>query len=196
MISKHPYYPFVPEEATKLIIGTIPPYRFCITPKELYDGDVDFYYGSKDNYFWDLLSELTGARLDKENTQTAIVQRKSLLENLHTGITDIIDQCTHIDGKSDDLSLNDIVLKPLNELLSNYPKIDTLIYTSKFIIKQINKIADVTYHTWKVPQKEGSIVINGKKYNVIVLYSPSPSACRRVSYEKRLIQYIDVFGKL
>lgn len=162
MKSKHPYYPFVPEEATKLIIGTMPPYRFCITPKELYDDDVDFYYGSKDNYFWDLLSELAGTKLDKENTQTAIVQRKALLKNLHTGITDIIDQCTHTDGKSDDLSLNDIVLKPINELLSNYPKIDTLIYTSKFVIKQINKIADVTYHTWKVPQKEGSILINEK----------------------------------
>lgn len=162
MNSKHPYCPFIPEGATKLIIGTMPPYRFCITPKELCDGDVDFYYGSKDNYFWDLLSQATDVKLDKENTEMAIIQRKSLLANLHTGITDIIDQCTHINGKSDDLSLSDIVLKPIKELLSNYPKIDTLIYTSKFIIKQINKIADVTYHTWKSPQKEGSIVIDGK----------------------------------
>lgn len=203
MKSKHPYCPFIPEGATKLIIGTMPPYRFCKTPKELYEDDVDFYYGSKDNDFWNLLSQITGAKLDKKNTETAIIQRKALLSKLHIGITDIIEQCTHINGKSTDDSLDDIVLKPINELLSHHPEIDSLIYTSKSIIKHIYKIAD-KYHSWDTPKegntldtpKESTIMIGGKRYKVIVLYSPSPSASRKVSYEKRLSQYTNVFGKL
>jgi len=33
MYSKHPFEPFIPANATKLIIGTIPPYRFCLDEK-------------------------------------------------------------------------------------------------------------------------------------------------------------------
>ena len=45
MISVHPYQPFVPPQATKLIVGTMPPLRFCTEPRLLYEDDVDFYYG-------------------------------------------------------------------------------------------------------------------------------------------------------
>lgn len=48
--STHPFAPEIPEGATKLIIGTMPPYRFCNTDEALYDDDVNFYYGSRDNY--------------------------------------------------------------------------------------------------------------------------------------------------
>ena len=42
----HPYEPFIPENATKLIVGTLPPPRF--TTGELKEGDVNFCYGSRD----------------------------------------------------------------------------------------------------------------------------------------------------
>ena len=51
--SIHPYREYIPENASKLIIGTIPPFRFCVSgEKRLYPRDVDFYYGSRDNGFW------------------------------------------------------------------------------------------------------------------------------------------------
>ena len=44
--SRHPYQPFVPENATKLIIGSIPPFRFCeASNRKLYSDDVDFTMG-------------------------------------------------------------------------------------------------------------------------------------------------------
>ena len=81
--STHPFAPEIPEGATKLIIGTMPPYRFCNTDEMLYDDDVNFYYGSRDNYFWELVSDASGKRLTYANTQEAIDERKRLLADLH-----------------------------------------------------------------------------------------------------------------
>ena len=49
VISTHPYEPYIPDNATKLIIGSIPPQRFCIKHSIIDNDDVKFYYGSKDN---------------------------------------------------------------------------------------------------------------------------------------------------
>ena len=190
--SKHPFDPYIPENATKLIIGTIPPYRFCV--QNLEPGDVNFYYGSKDNYFWTLISEITETNLDFENSEYAVNQRKKLLCNLNIGITDIIESCLHYNKKSDDNSLKDINLKPIKELLSKYPNIDTLLYTSEYVKKKINEIADKSYHDWSdKTQRKCTTVINGKRYDVIILYSPSPNALRGVKAETRLKQYENVF---
>lgn len=199
MYSKHPYKPFIPQEATKLIIGTMPPYRFCIEPKELNESDVNFYYGSNDNHFWKLMEVVTGVKLEYKNTEEAVNQRKALLSKLKIGITDIVEQCIHENGSPEDTSLKDITPKPLKELLLENPKIDTLIYTNKtgkIILEQVNKIADKSYHEgWDASQTRGTVIINNKKYNVIKLFSPSPSARRKVSYEAQLSQYKEVFGR-
>lgn len=192
--SYHPYAPYIPANATKLIIGTIPPYRFCF--KKLVDGDIDFYYGSKDNYFWELVSTVTNTELSINNSEIAIKQRKDLLCKLNIGITDIIESCIHINQKSDDNSLIDIKLKPIKELLSQYKSIDTLIYTSDYVKSRMNEIADKSYHDWiDKTQRKCKVAINGKEYNVIILYSPSPNALRRVDAQTRLSQYKNVFGE-
>jgi G:T/U-mismatch repair DNA glycosylase len=113
------------------------------------------------------------------------------------GITDIVQSCVHKDQKSDDKSLDSIEPKPLKELLSSHKKISTLLYTSGFVVKQVNEFADKKCHeNWAEGlRKEGAVTINGKKYDVIVLYSPSPNALRGVSEEDREKQYKEVFGK-
>ena len=197
MVSMHPYEPYIPHGATKLIIGTIPPYRFCIVPQELHDDDVNFYYGSCDNSFWKLLSGITKIELPLVNTEKAIEQRKNILNNLKTGIMDIIKCCEHKNQKSDDGSLKNIAHKPLNELLLDYPSIKTLIYTSDFVKTQINKIADKNYHNWtNKSERKCTTIINGQQYNVIILYSPSPNALRGVDAKRRLEQYKTVFENI
>ena len=51
-LHKHTYPPYIPETATCLIVGILPPPRF--SSGELNDQDVDFCYGSK----WDALEDL------------------------------------------------------------------------------------------------------------------------------------------
>ena len=40
--STHPFAPEIPEGATKLIIGTMPPYRFCNTDEMLIGNGIAF----------------------------------------------------------------------------------------------------------------------------------------------------------
>ena len=202
MYSIHPYSPFVPEGATKLIIGTTPPCRFCIEPKTLYKGDVDFYYGSRDNGFWRLIGEATGESFDYENTDEAVEQRKDFLERHGMGITDVVGKCVHGNGNSDDASLQDITPKPIGQLLSEHPAIDTLIYTGRSnsrnsVMYLMNRyIADKHRHLNRIDSLAEKIVtIGGREYPVILLCSPSPNALRSVSKETRLEQYKKVFGK-
>lgn len=144
--SNHPYAPFIPEGATKLIIGTIPPQRFCLNIKNLQENDVDFYYGSQDNYFWRIVSQILDAKLLFENTQDAINERKKILADNNIGITDIIESCIHVNSSSSDKDLADIKFKDVKSLLTAYPRIDTLIYTSE-LIKSFVYRSTQAYHT-------------------------------------------------
>ncbi|MCB0470404.1 MAG: uracil-DNA glycosylase family protein, partial [Flavobacteriaceae bacterium] len=68
-LHKHPYPPFIPSKATKLIVGTLPPPRFSIG--NLKSDDVNFCYGSRDGQLWKILDEIFNLNLKYENTQEA-----------------------------------------------------------------------------------------------------------------------------
>jgi G:T/U-mismatch repair DNA glycosylase len=192
MPSKHPYLPFIPSNATRLVIGTIPPPRFCKKPQELYENDVNFYYGSRDNYFWELLEDVFEEKLEYKNTRKAVDQRKSLLEKHGLGITDVIDTCVHKNNSAEDRNLSNIKHKDLAQLLKQNPNINTLIYTSEFVKKQVNAIFSTWHSIDKTDKKKQAITIDGRPYQVRILYSPSPGALRglgKEGREKRSDQY-------
>ncbi len=199
--SKHPYEAFIPENAEKLILGTIPPYRFCHPDEEkLFAKDVDFYYGSKDNYFWKLLSGVLNRKLSYANSERAIEERKQLLTDIHAGIADMVESCVHIDKRSDDASLDDIRQRDLPKLLLQNPNIKELIYTSRFVAKLVGQSVSRFHniqvrHRWAADKLDGSIEIGGKRYEVHILYSPSPNALRSISPGKRLERYRKIFAE-
>lgn len=198
MKSIHPYESFIPPGATKLIIGTMPPRRFCVEPKELLAGDVDFYYGSRDNGFWRLIGETSGETLDFENTERAVGQRKTYLERRGFGITDTVERCIHEGGRSGDDSLKEIEPRDVRRLLAENPGIDTLIYTGGLVRDLMNRFAaDGHRHTSvKGNKRARSVVIGGRAYRVILLYSPSPRALQGIpgGSETRRKQYKEVFS--
>ncbi len=176
-ISHHPFGPFIPKGAEKLIIGTIPPQRFCVDPKLLGDDDVDFYYGSKNNHFWNIMNEITDAGLPFENTDQAVEKRKALLRKLGTGITDMVASCIHRNGSASDSKLDIRESKDLAELLLKHPQITTLIYTSEFVKSLVYQRykKDHTRHPDAPDNKKRRMVqLNGRWYDVLILYSPSP----------------------
>ncbi len=195
MNSKHPYPPFIQAGATQLIIGTIPPARFCTDgAKELLENDVDFYYGSKDNSFWDLIGEVFGEQLEKSNTTKAIEKRKSLLEAHGIGITDIISECARENKSASDDKLDVISRKELGKLLIKHPSITTLIYTSEFVKKEVNKLLGGYHLIDPENKKKQSVKINGKMYQVRILYSPSPRGLKNLGPNgstKRINQWRD-----
>lgn len=192
MISKHPFEPYIPNGATKLIIGTIPPPRFCKNPFGLNNDDVNFYYGSKDNSFWSLLEDVYDVKLKYKNDIASVNQRKELLKHAGIGITDIIKECVHENDLADDESLKDISQKNIQKLLIEYPQVTTLIYTSEFVKKEIRKQFNLSHKLTYRNKRKQTLNINGKEYQVRILYSPSPLALINMGTngdEKRKHQY-------
>ncbi|MEO6831615.1 MAG: hypothetical protein ABI378_04890 [Chitinophagaceae bacterium] len=194
-LETHPYQPFIPKNATKLIIGSIPPQRFCVLKngeKVLETKDVDFYYGSKDNSFWRLVGAVFNISLEEANTNTAVEQRKQVLAENGMGITDIVASCQRKEDNSSDENLDIIERKDLRKLLSDNPQIDTLIYTSDFIKKQVNVYFKTYHSTIPTAKKEFTLKIDTKIYKVKILFSPSPNALRNMGQggsERRQQQY-------
>lgn len=126
-IHQHPYKPFIPENATKLIVGTLPPPRFTIG--DLKPADVDFCYGSCDGQLWKILDELFQLNLKYETTEEAIYQRKQFLIERGIGICDVVESAEREKIDASDLGMQNIVLRDLIGYLKQFPKVDTLLFT-------------------------------------------------------------------
>ena len=124
---KHPYEPFLFDEATKLIVGTLPPPRF--TTGELKVGDVNFCYGSRDGQLWPILDRSFGLNLKFETTTEAIEQRKQFLIARKIGICDIVQSAERSKIDASDLGMLNIKLRNLIFYLQEYPNVETLLFT-------------------------------------------------------------------
>lgn len=122
----HPYPPFIPDAATRLIVGTIPPPRF--STGDLFDDDVDFCYGSKHGLLWPILDDIFQLQLSFENTQRAIEQRKQFLQTNGIGICDMVAQCYRDKMDASDLGMREMVLRNLIDVLARYKKLSTILF--------------------------------------------------------------------
>jgi len=123
----HPYQPFIPKNATKLIVGTLPPPRF--TTGDLKEDDVNFCYGSRDGMLWKIINAIFDLGLVYENINFAIKQRKDFLEKNGIGICDIVDRAEREKIDASDLGMKNIQLRDLVGYLKKHPKVDTLLFT-------------------------------------------------------------------
>lgn len=123
----HPYPPYIPESATKLIVGTLPPPRF--TTGELKEGDVDFCYGSRDGQLWLILDRLFRLDLKFETTEEARNQREHFLIERGIGICDMVASARRVKIDASDIGIQEVELRDLVKVLQNHPKIDTLLFT-------------------------------------------------------------------
>ena len=123
----HPYEPFLFPEATKLIVGTLPPPRF--TTGDLKPADVDFCYGSKDGQLWPILDKIFDLGLKYETTEFAVEQRKDFLVRRSIGICDIVASAERAKVDASDLGMQNITLRNILGYLEDSPKVDTLLFT-------------------------------------------------------------------
>jgi G:T/U-mismatch repair DNA glycosylase len=184
----HPYKPFIFDEATKLIVGTLPPPRF--TTRNLREGDVDFCYGSRDGQLWPILDRIFDLGLIYENTHEAVEQRKHFLFKRRIGICDIVEGAQREKVDASDLGMKNVQLRDLVRLLQAYPNIDTLLFTGgnskngpeyffrKHLKNQglrLEKISDTVprIHRFSLPE-------TGRVIKTVSLTAPSGSANRAV----------------
>lgn len=123
----HPYPPYIPPNATKLIVGTLPPPRF--SSKELKEGDVDFCYGSRDGQLWQIIDGIFNLNLKFETSEEAILQRKNFLHEYNIGICDMVSWAKRMKIDASDIGIQEFGLRDLVKILQKHPKIDTLLFT-------------------------------------------------------------------
>lgn len=196
---------FVPDGAVALVVGTFPSVLIKEAKKSLSIDDVDFYYGSHNNFFWKDLENIANRKLTYLRTAGAIEERKQLLASLKTGITDIILQCETTGGAADQdlgrLVYNDGIV----DMLDENPTVTTLFFTSGSgrvnaatltlrLLKSKGRISKVRV-TQKTSPKIRTFVFTSasgetRELRSVTLYSPSPTARRGgVTEEKRRSQY-------
>lgn len=186
-IHSHPYQPFIPENATKLIVGTLPPPRFSLG--NFKKGDVDFCYGSIDGYLWKILNEIFQLDLKFETTEFAIKQRKNFLITNNIGVCDIVHSCKRNKLDASDLGMEHIELRDMLYYLKKFPKIDTLLLTGgnskngpEYHLRRLlkNKNISLTPLSLETPKTHEFTLNNSRKIKTVSLTAPSGAANRAV----------------
>lgn len=124
---QHPYPPFIPKGATKLIVGTLPPPRF--TTREFKPDDVDFCYGSRDGQLWKILEQIFEVDLLYDNSQQAIKQRIKLLTENNIGVCDMVEYAFREKIDASDIGIQNPEFRPILSILKENENIDTLLFT-------------------------------------------------------------------
>lgn len=123
----HPYPPFIPEKATKLIVGTLPPPRF--SKQNFKPGDVDFNYGSRDGQLWVILGRIFNIDFPFETTQHAIEVRKAFLQKHNIGICDMVAVAYREKLDASDIGIRDFELRNLIKVLREFSSIKSILFT-------------------------------------------------------------------
>lgn len=182
----HPYTPFLYKDTTRIIVGTLPPPRFC--NKELKLNDVNFCYGSQDGLLWKVLDKIFKLNLLYDNSHKAVEQRKEFLISQKIGICDIVDSCKREKVDASDLGMCEINLRNILGYLKEYKNITTLIFTGgnskngpEYFLRQVLKKKNIKYEliSSKIP-KIHKFTFDKREFKTISLTSPSNAANRSI----------------
>jgi G:T/U-mismatch repair DNA glycosylase len=183
----HPYKAFVPEGAEKLILGSIPPWRFTVDDnpevnkvKKLQQGDIDFAYGSRNNKLWVILADIfKTVPLDSSD------KIKLLLRNRKISVSDVVHRCRRDPARSAlDQNLKDIEFNnSIRKLLADNTLITTVLFTSSFVERIFYKYFSVKTEKYKT-YKIFILPDDRRRIRTAVLYSPSNMALRGIRQGK------------
>lgn len=182
----HPYEPFIPEKADRLIVGTLPPPRF--TTRELLPGDVDFCYGSRDGLLWPVLERIFAAQLLYENSVKAAEERKEFLIKKGIGVFDIVASAGREKVDASDLGMKTPVLRDITGKLPEFPNVRALLFTGgnskngpEYLFRKHAREKGVAFEmvSDEVPRIH-RFTLRNKVYYTVSLTAPSGSANRAI----------------
>ena len=180
----HPYAPFIQNNTRKIIVGTLPPPRFCT--KEFKDNDVDFCYGSQDGLLWKSLDVIFELKLEYKNTKEEIEKRKNFLLSNKIGVCDIVSSCKREKVDASDLGMSLVILRDILKYIKECKTIETIIFTGgnskngpEYFLRQILKKEKIEFIqiSNEIP-KVHSFVFDNREIKTISLTSPSNAANR------------------
>lgn len=187
----HPWKWFVPRGAKVLVVGTFPPTKR--------NWSYDFFYPNKRNLFWPMVARIAGKELQYFSGAEAVNERKKLLIQLKTGITDMGLEITRNQSNSSDDNLEVSAFMDIISILVEHPSIKKIIFTSSsgkssaaawFL--QYLKTKNIVHKFEKGARPlKSEVFLNGRMISMAILYSPSPRAANRISFDKLVELYAD-----
>lgn len=170
----HPWPPFIPANATKLILGTFPTI-------EINRSAYAFFYPNPLNDFWRLIFEVAGKDLNEYQTSEPIELRKQILTDLKLGIADIGKKILRQKNSSKDENLFPIEFTDIFSLLENHTTITKIIITSSSgansVLSWFQQYCSLNGVVFKI--KKGNLPIkagftfNNREVNVDIISSTS-----------------------
>lgn len=182
----HPYKPFLNKDTKRIIVGTLPPPRFCT--REYKEKDVLFCYGSQDGLLWQALDKIFDLNLVYDQSNFAVKQRKDFLLKNYLGICDIVDSCKREKIDASDIGMQDVVLRDILWFLKKYTNIDTIIFTGglcknspEYFLRKVLKENSIKYNliNESIP-KIHTFKYDNREIKTISLTSPSNAANRSI----------------
>jgi G:T/U-mismatch repair DNA glycosylase len=193
----HPWNWYCPEGAKTLIIGTFPP--------TLRNWSFDFFYPNKNNYFWKVMAGIAERELHYLTGTEAIEERKEILCQLKTGVSDMGKIIRRKAGNSLDQNLEIIEYMDIFRLLQENPSIRKIIFTSSSgtssAIRWFKNYLSLRKIDFKIPKGKRplrtTVVMQGKNLEIVLLYSTSPLAGATIAFNQLVELYKDeiVTGK-
>lgn len=204
IIETHPVQPIVPHDIHFLIVGSFPPIRMTNKVENEngiaaayyhnqivgfdHEQDLPFYYGSRDNLFWDLISDVF-----KEDINT-IADIRRFLNERKFGITDIHESVVRIVRKgkisSKDQDFSELV--PRQIPIAALSNLQTIFTTSQYvsnIMRERHPNLGVSIVTIISPSPNGSRAIGrSNDYKQMKIHGVVTN-----TYEYRLLKYTEAF---
>lgn len=170
----HPWEPFIPQNADKLILGTFP-------TTDKYRGAYEFFYPNPNNDFWRIIFEVAGKKLDDFLQAEPIDTRKQILSHLKLAIADIGKKVLRQKGSSKDDNLFPIEYTDIFSLLETHPTIKKIIITSSSgansVLSWFHHYCIINGCTFNIPKGKlpitTKLLFNNLEIKIDIISSPS-----------------------
>ncbi|MCM1310626.1 MAG: uracil-DNA glycosylase family protein [Bacteroides sp.] len=183
-LERHPWPPYIPQNAKVLIMGTFPP-----QPKRW---AMDFYYPNRTNDFWQIMGLIfLNNRYALYNQQTKLYDLaaiKRLLDDKGIALNDTARTVRRLKGNASDKFLEIVEPVPLEELLAQMPRCRAIASTGE---KAAGVLAELT--GTDVP-KIGEYVTTSAGLEIWRM--PSTSRAYPLKLELKAAQYAKLFSHL
>jgi G:T/U-mismatch repair DNA glycosylase len=171
------YEPFIDDVTERLVIGTLRTSDEC---------SFDFFYSGKNNMFWKILSKAYNYKFPFPIGEKAVTCRKEFLREKKIGFIDMHHTCYRRRGSAKDTDLFSVKLTDMFGVFDKYPRINTLIFTSRttavgalglfniYLLQQgVEMVATTRCRDGLLV---GTFHYHDRKFLVRVPYSPSKSS--------------------
>lgn len=135
-IENHPFEPFIPDNASSLIVGSFPGMEQVANRHN----QEEWFYSAIDNLFWPILSEAFQTELKTR------IQKEIFLTERRIAITDIFTKVRRKEKSNLDKYLSDLEYNKRIASIIEKSKIDKLFFTSKFVEKHfLREFPQITF---------------------------------------------------